>query len=623
MENTTISLTLIISLSLTSQWIAHRMGLPPILLYLILGLGLGPLAHIIHPDQLLGDLLFPFVSLSVAIILFDGGLHLKFDQLGSLKSLILRLCTIGTITNAFICACLAHYILGFPWLLSFVVGSMLIVTGPTVIAPMLRQLRLNHNLSNALKWEGIVTDPYAAMVGIFFVNAIMHPKTTASIAQLAGHVLGCVGLGVIGGLLAAYILLKLIENESIPVAVEVPITITFVLVTFVLCNHFQHESGLIAVTAMGMRMANQGKVNVGKIIAFKSELQIILIPILFTLLAARLQWSEISQIDVKSALFLMATIFVARPIAIAVATVDQPIPFKEKVFLAFFAPRGIVSVAVTSLFALELNSVHYPYANAFLSTMILTILGTVVIYSLLSQVMTRLMDVRETDPNGVLIVGSNAFSRQLSSLLEKYNVPVTLMDTDRQQVLEARMRDLEVRHVREISSDLVKQFDFRNKGILMAMTNSGAVNQLVCSLFKEQFSDGRRFSLECSRPSIFGPESLSDRAGLVLFQEGIQYEYLVAHIESGAQLKATRITKEFPITKFMERFSQEAIPLFKMLDNHRLEPVSRKNPNMEGENFILISLILSNEITPILHQDSMNKNLFGVDPLKPGIQFIP
>tara|TARA_Y100000589_G_scaffold190481_1_gene180424 strand:- start:669 stop:2540 length:1872 start_codon:yes stop_codon:yes gene_type:complete len=623
MENTTISLTLIIALSLISQWVALRMGWPPILLYLLLGLGLGPVAQVVQPDLLLGDLLFPFVSLSVAIILFDGGLHLKFDQLGSLKSLVFRLCTIGAVTNAVICASLAHYILGFPWLLSFVVGAMLIVTGPTVIAPMLRQLRLNHNLSNALKWEGIVTDPYAAMVGIFFVNAIMYSAKAASVTHLVGHVVGCIGLGIIGGLLAAYILLKLIEKEAIPVAVEVPITVVFVLVTFVVCNHFQHESGLVAVTAMGMRMANQDRVNINKIIIFKSELQIILIPILFTLLAARLQWSEISQVNVQSALFLLATIFVARPIAIAVATAAQGIPLKEKIFLAFFAPRGIVSVAVTSLFALELHSVNYPYANAFLSTMILTILGTVVIYSLLSQVMTRLMDVRETDPNGVLIVGSNIFSRQLALLLEKFNVPVTLMDTDRQQVLEARMQDLEVRHVREISEGLVKQFDFRNKGILLAMTNSGAVNQLVCSIFKDQFTDGRRFSLECSRPSIFGPESLSERAGFTLFQEGVQYEYLVAHIEAGAQLKATRITKEFPVDKFIERFTQEAIPLFKMMDNHRLDPVNRQNMTLEGTDYTLISLILSNEITPILQDEVLNKNLFGVEPIKPGIQFTP
>lgn len=623
MENTTISLTLIIALSLTSQWIALRVGWPPILLYLLLGLCLGPLYGVVQPDLLLGDLLFPVVSLSVAIILFDGGLHLKFDQLGTLKSLVFRLCTIGAFTNAVICASLAHYILGFPWDLSFVVGAMLIVTGPTVIAPMLRQLRLNHNLSNALKWEGIVTDPYAAIVGVFFVNAIMYPAKTASITNLISHVVGCIGLGIIGGLLAAYILLKLIEKEAIPVAVEVPITMVFVLVTFVVCNHYQHESGLVAVTAMGMRMANQDRVNVSKIIIFKSELQIILIPILFTLLAARLHWSEISQINMLMAVFLMATIFLARPVAIAIATANQGIPFKEKVFLAFFAPRGIVSVAVTSLFALELSRVNYPYSNAFLSTMILTILGTVVIYSLLSQVMTRMMDVRETDPNGVLIVGSNVFSRQLALLLEKFNVPVTLMDTDRQQVLEARMQDLEVRHVREIAPGLVKQFDFRNKGILLAMTNSGPVNQLVCSIFREQFTDGRRFSLECSRPSMFGPESLSDRAGLVLFQEGIQYEYLVAHIESGAQLKATRITKEFSIDRFMDRFAQEAIPMFKLYDNHRLEPANRKNTVLEGENFTLISLILSNEITPVLQQDSLNKNLFGADPVKPGIQFTP
>ena len=619
----TVSLTLIIALSLISQWIALRVGWPPILLYLLLGLGLGPIYGVVQPDVLLGDLLFPFVSLSVAIILFDGGLHLKFDQLGALKSLVFRLCTIGAVTNAVICASLAHYILGFPWVLSFVVGAMLIVTGPTVIAPMLRQLRLNHNLSNALKWEGIVTDPYAAIVGVFFVNAIMYPEKTASITHLVGHIVGCIGLGIIGGLLAAQILLKLIEKEAIPVAVEVPITMVFVLVTFVVCNHYQHESGLVAVTAMGMRMANQDRVNVSKIIIFKSELQIILIPILFTLLAARLQWSEISQVNIEMAVFLMATIFVARPVAIAIATAAQGIPLKEKVFLAFFAPRGIVSVAVTSLFALELSRVNYPYSNAFLSTMILTILGTVVIYSLLSQVMTRLMDVRETDPNGVLIVGSNVFSRQLALLLEKFNVPVTLMDTDRQHVLEARMEDLEVRHVREISQGLVKQFDFRNKGILLAMTNSGAVNQLVCSIFKDQFSDGRRFSLECSRPSIFGPESLKDRAGFTLFQEGVQYEYLVAHLEAGAQLKATRITKEFPVEKFIEKFSQEAIPLFKMMDNHRLDPVSRQNDALEGYDYTLISLILSNEITPILQGDDLGKNLFGVEPLKPGIQFTP
>ena len=146
----------------------------------------------------------------------------------------------------------------------------------------------------------------------------------------------------------------------------------FVLITFVVCNHYQHESGLVAVTAMGMRMANQDRVNVNKIIIFKSELQIILIPI-FTLLAARLQWSEISQINVEMAVFLMATIFVARPIAIAMRQLLKAFHLRKK-FFSFFAPRGIVSVAVTSLFALELSRVNYPYSNAFLSTMILTIL---------------------------------------------------------------------------------------------------------------------------------------------------------------------------------------------------------------------------------------------------------
>ena len=174
-----------------------------------------------------------------------------------------------------------------------------------------------------------------------------------------------------------------------------------------------------------------------------------------------------------------------------------------------------------------------------------------------------------------------------------------MVDTDRQHVLDAKMSDLEAVHVQEISEKLVDHVDFQGKGSLLAMTNSGAVNQLICSLFKDRIPVNRCFSLECSSPRMIQAPSLEEQAGITLFQEGIQYEYVIAHMDDGAQLKATRITDEFPIEKYRERFENEAIPLFRITDGNKLQPLTRLNLAFEEKNFTLISLVLSNETRPI------------------------
>ena len=288
-----IALSVIGIVAIFCQWFAWWVKLPAIVFLLIAGIILGPLTDWLNPGQLFGDLLFPMVSLAVAIILFEGSLTLKFDEIRGLQKVVRNMLTIGVAIAWAGITLATYYILDFSWSLALLFGAMMVVTGPTVIVPMLRTVRPNATISNILRWEGIVIDPLGAILAVLVFEVILSVQLQGH--SSVGHTVYIFGqtlvLGSAIGGLAAYLFGLILRNHLMPEYLHNVATLCLVFGVFALSNHLTDESGLLAVTVMGIWLANMKDVPVDDILDFKESLSILLISGLFILLAARIEFA--------------------------------------------------------------------------------------------------------------------------------------------------------------------------------------------------------------------------------------------------------------------------------------------------------------------------------------------
>jgi NhaP-type Na+/H+ or K+/H+ antiporter len=259
------------------QWLAWRVKLPAILFLLLTGLILGPLTSTLNPDMLFGDLLFPVISLAVAIILFEGSLTLDLQEIRNQRKTVRQLISIGALSSWIVTACLTHWIFGIGWALSILFGALTVVTGPTVIVPMLRTVRPNANISNILRWEGILIDPIGALLVVMVYEYILAQGAAIGIGSGLLAFIEVILTGSVCGLAAGWLLGDWIRRQWIPEYLANLATLAMVLATFSLSNHLAHESGLLAVTLMGMWLANRKDLHLAEILNFKEHLTIVLI----------------------------------------------------------------------------------------------------------------------------------------------------------------------------------------------------------------------------------------------------------------------------------------------------------------------------------------------------------
>ncbi|HEY5315042.1 MAG TPA: cation:proton antiporter, partial [Pirellulales bacterium] len=338
-----LQLAAILALGMAAQWLAWRCTLPAILVLLLAGFALGPLVELcghprlIDPDRLLGDLLQPIVSLAVAVILFEGGLSLDLRELKTTGHVIWKLVTIGTVVTWTVATLAAHYILGLVWPLAILLGAILVVTGPTVIGPMLRFVHPIGSVGSILKWEGIVIDPIGAMLTVLFFEAIPRPNVEAaqSIAQsIALGIVITAGVGALVGAAGAAILVVSMRRYWLPGFLQSPVTLALVAASYAVAEQVEPEAGLFAVTMMGILIANQRQVAVAHILEFKETLSTLLVSSLFIVLAARMRFSDFEHVGLESIAFMFVLMLVARPAAIALSTMRSGLTWREKAFLA-------------------------------------------------------------------------------------------------------------------------------------------------------------------------------------------------------------------------------------------------------------------------------------------------
>lgn len=575
-EHVLIGMGLIIALGFGAQWISWRVKVPSILFLLLSGIVAGPVLGYLNPNELFGDVLIPFVSISVAIILFEGGLTLKISEFTKIGRVVSLLISLGVIVTWIVTAASAHWLLGLNANVSVLLGAVLSVTGPTVIGPMLRNIKPQKRVGNVLKWEGILIDPIGALLTILVFEVIIIGEAQQALMAVLLNVGRTILAGLVIGGSFAYLLAFIIKKFWIPDYLQGTASLTFVVVGFLVSNHFQAESGLLAATIMGIVLSNQKYAPTKKIREFKENLTLFIIPVLFILLSARLELLNIKAfLSVSGVFFLLVLIFIGRPLSVFASTFRSGLNMNEKLFISWMAPRGIVAASVSSVFALRLAESDLPQAEALVPVTFLVIIGTVIIYGFTAPLLARWLKVSQSDPQGVLIAGGQQWALDIASILQEKGFSVVVVDTNRQNITKAKMMGLTAINESIISERTIDQLNLEGIGKLLALTSNDEVNSLSVLQFADLFDNSNLYQLvpNTNKDELeFSPLHLRGR---YLFGKGVNYGHLTNRMMNGAVIKGTTLSEEFTWDDFKRKYGQEPTLLFVIINRgNRLIPVT-------------------------------------------------
>lgn len=577
-------LAAILVAGVAAQWLAWRTRLPAILFLLGLGLIAGPLTGVLDPDALFGDLLFPLVSLAVAVILFEGALTLHFEEIRGLAAVVRNLVTLGAVITWAVVALAAHLLVGLDPGIALLFGAMVVVTGPTVIVPMLRTVRPTERIASTLRWEGIVIDPLGALLAVLVFQAVIAGYGEGTGLSLLFTFLTTVGTGTVIGCVAGYALAVALRRHWLPEYLHNVITLALVAAVFTTSDMLRHESGLLAVTVMGMTMANTRDTPLEDILDFKESLSLLLISGLFIVLAARLQLDQLLELGPAALALLAVVMFLARPLAVAASTLGSELSLRERTLVAWIGPRGIVAAAVSAVFALRLQDAGIDQAALIVPLTFVVILGTVIIQGLTAGPLAKLLGVAEPEPRGVLIVGAHPLARAIGTALKEAGFPVQLSDTSWEAVREARMEGLRAFYGSPVSEHADRHLDLIGMGRLLALSPSAQLNALACLRYASEFGRGRVYALETSREqSARSARNVAQHPAYRLFGDEVTYGQLASMVAKGAEMRRTRLTESFGFEDYLADNAAELVPMFAVSPEGRLRMfLPDRNPEPEA-----------------------------------------
>lgn len=565
MHHSVVGLALVLILGVSAQWLAWRIRQPSIVLLLLTGVVAGPVTGWLDPDALFGNLLQPVVSLSVAVILFEGGLGLEIEELREIGSSLRNLVTIGVLVTWAAAAGLAYSILGLDVQLSVLLGAILVVTGPTVILPLLRHVRPIGEVGSLVKWEGILNDPIGAILAVLVFEAILLGGATANTRMAVAGFFETLGVGAAVGLAGAGIAILALKRHWIPDFLQNAVSLMLVIAVFLASNQLKSEAGLLAVTVMGIALANQRWYPVRHIIEFKENLRVLIISVLFILLAARVRPQDLEQLGWRHALFLAGLILIVRPLAVWLSTVGTGLTREQCIFLAWMAPRGIVAAAVSALFASELVRNDYPEAQALVPITFLVIIGTSAVYGSTAFAVARRLGLAEPSPQGVLFVGAHSWAREMAKALQREKLRVAVADSNWENVTSARMSDLPAYYGGILSESVLDEVELYGIGNLLAMTSNEEANSLGTLHFAGTFGRDHVYQLppptgvDRGRRTWVSPQHLSGR---LLFSPEATYASLSEKFAAGWTVKKTKLTGKFTYNHLLDRYGGEVLPMF-------------------------------------------------------------
>lgn len=545
---------IILCAGLASQLLAWHLRLPAIVVLIISGLLLGPVSGIIELGLSQTELT-ELIGLGVAIILFEGGMDLKLGELRRVGYGVGRLIIIGPPLAWIFGALAAHYVAGLSWPVACVLGAILVVTGPTVIIPMLRNAGLNNESAALLKWEGIVNDPvgvllavltfqYFTLAGNGWFEVVIGLGTAITVA------------GVFGGL-GGWFIGWLFRRGAVPTHLKAPLLMVLVLVAYWGSNLIQHEAGLLTVTLMGLVIGNMKLVEREPLRHFKENLTIVLLSVLFIVIPSQLKFEQLALLDWRVAAFVIIVLLLVRPLSIALATLGASMRGKDKLLLAWIAPRGIVAAATAGIFGPELVAAGYPDAEALLPVVFLIILVTVMVHGVTLGPLARKMSLAAKEENGLLIVGASPWTQMLAKALNDLEIDVVVTDGSYQRLKPIRMEGIKVYYGELLSEHAEHQLEYEHLSYVLCATDNHYYNALVCKALGGEFGHHRTFQLAPHQESDQEQKRLTlQQGGYFAFEPPTDFYTLQQRLDDGWTVHSTRLSKDFDLDRLKSRLGE-------------------------------------------------------------------
>lgn len=590
-ETIALSIAIIGVLALACQWLAWWIKLPAILFLLLAGILIGPVTGWLNPDALFGELLFPIVSLSIAVILFEGSLTLKFDEIKGLEKVVRRLVSIGILVTCAVTTVATYVLLDVSFQLALLFGALTVVTGPTVIVPMLRTVRPTSHLSNILRWEGIVIDPIGALLAVliyqFIISGSNNSPWGSTLVFFAEQIL----TGLLLGALMGYLYGQMLRRHWFPEYLRNMATLMTVFGVFAISNHIRAESGLLTVTVMGVWLANMKQVDLEDILDFKETLSIVLISGLFIILAARLDLVEIRLLGWSALGILLIMQFVARPLKVILSTWGSSLKWQERALLSWIAPRGIITAAVAALFSQQLQELGYEQAAFLVPMTFIVIIGTVALQSSTARIFAKWLGVAEPEPKGFLIVGANSLARSIAKALQKHEVHTILADTSWGNVRAAMMDNLQTFYGNVVSEYADRKLDLVGIGQLLALSSVREENALAAMRYRSEFGIANIYSLQVMTEKEGDTKTGKPPVGQVAFGENVSYNQLSDMVAKGAEVRSTSLTDEFGFDEYNKKYMHSAVPLFAINSRGKLIVYTSTEELEPSAGWTIISLV--------------------------------
>lgn len=553
----------IIALGVFSQWIAWRLRIPAIVLFLVSGVLAGPVFGLINPSQEIGPVLSPAVGLAVAVILFEGGLSLRLHEFKEAASGVRSLVTLGSALSWILYSLAAYYVGQLSLPVSLLFGAILVVTGPTVIIPMLRQAGLNRRTASYLKWEGIINDPIGALLAVLvFQYFVLADASTGAASHVFIELGWAVLISLVMGGGVAWLLGWAFNHTWVPEYLKAPLTFAFVLVIYGVASEIFAEAGLLAVTVMGMVMGNMSIAGMAELRRFKEYITILMVSSVFIVLTADLDPKVLLHLDWHAAALVFVVLFVARPMAIFLATIFTDMNWRDRLLLCWIAPRGIVAAAVAGVFSPSLMAAGYGGAQELLPLIFAIVFASVILHGFSLGRLSRWLRL-STEPNGVLIVGASPWSTELArALSNELHVQVLLVDSSWHRLRTARLAGVRVLYGEVLSEGIQQSLELNEIACMLAATSNDAYNALVCSHFSNSLDHGRVFQLP-----MYATENNDSKVvarplrGRPAFDETAQYEELWRHHFQNWQFYKTRVTPSYSYDDVKRDRPEQAIPI--------------------------------------------------------------
>ena len=583
----TIALVSILVAGIICQWLAWRFRLPAIVLLAACGLILGPISGWINPAVEFGTGLTAVTSLFVAIILFEGGLNLQFHELRETAQVTRRLTSIGVILAWGIGIAMAHWVGGLSWAVSALLGAILVVTGPTVIMPLLKHAKLNRRTASYLKWEGIINDPIGVLLAVLVYQYLLYSGEGPAIQSVIASLALALGVSAVLGGGVAYGLGYSFRQGWIPEYLKAPSVIAAVLAVYALSDLAQHESGLLATTLMGVVMGNMRLRSLDEMRRFKEYITIILVSFLFVVLTASLTMESIRAIHWPLIAMVLGFVFVVRPLAVFLATIRTDCSWQDRVLMGWIAPRGVVAAASAGAFAPALIDAGFSDAQYLVPAVFMLIFTTIIAHGFSLGPLTKLLKLGSASKGRILIVGASPWTIELASALKKINQDVVIADTEWGRLQSARQQGIDT-WFGEVLSDLAEEaMALDNIYTVLAATGNNHYNSMVCNHFAPHLGRHRVFQPYDSGIERHNRVVSETRRGITAFSANISYAELWTRMIRGWAIRKTSITDTYTEADFLAKLPGDAVRLAIIPESGKLEWLSQKARKLQSGDTVI------------------------------------